>query len=263
MLFTRVLAGLAVVLLTTAVNADVTIASAISLKSALEKAQPLLENAAGEKVVFTFGGSGTLAGQIRQGAPVDLFLSADRATAEKLAADKTADPATLRVFAGNALVLVVPAKPDDATHSPASFAQVAKARKLAIGDPQAVPAGAYAKQVLDHLKLWDPLAKANQLVTTEDVAQALTLVRRGEVDAAIVYATDAKNQPAVRLVATADPAWYTPIEYVSVIIRDSPHKPAALNVQQALATPEVQAILHDFGFTPPPPPATATRPVSK
>lgn len=257
--FVRAIAGLAGMLLTTAAGADVTISAAISLKPALEKAQPLLEKVAEDKVIFNFGGSGTLAGQIRQGAPVDLFISADRATAEKLTADKTADPATERIVAGNTLVLVVPAKVDDSSHRPATFAELAKVKKLALGDPQAVPAGTYAKQVLEHLKLWEPLSKANQLVTTEDVSQALTLVRRGEVDAGIVYATDAKTQSAVRIVATADPAWHGPIEYVSVIVSDSRHKTAAMKVQEAISSTDVQAVLRDFGFTPPPHPATATK----
>jgi molybdate transport system substrate-binding protein len=166
----------------------------------------------------------------------------------------------VRVIAGNALVLVVPANVNTMAHSPASFTEVTKVQKLAVGDPKVVPAGAYAKQVLDHLKLWDTLSKANQLVTTGDVAQVLTLVRRGEVDAGIVYATDAKAQTAVRVVATADPAWHSPIEYVSVIVTDSQHKASAAKVQAALLTPALQSTLQSFGFTSPPAPATPTQP---
>jgi len=255
----RLAATLAALLLCASASADVTISAAISLKPALEKAQPLLEQAAGEKISFNFGASGTLAGQIQQGAPVDLFIAADRPTVQKLLDAKTVDPASVKAIAGNELVLVISRL--SSAPKPAGFADLLKLNKLAIGDPQVVPAGAYAKETLTALKLYDPLNNAGKLVTAENVAQVVTFVQRGDVDAGIVYATDAQAATSVEVVAAADPASHSPIEYVSALVAASTHRDAAAKAQLALTSDKVQAILHDFGFTPPPgPTATATKP---
>jgi len=245
-------------------RADVTLAAAISLKPALEKARPDLEKAAGEKITFTFGASGTLASQIQQGAPIDLFLSADRSTAEKLAAANAADKASLHVFAGNELVLIF--SPLSSSAPPKSLADIPRLKSLAIGDPKIVPAGAYAQQLLTSLKLWDTLDKTTQLVTAENVAQVLSFVSRGDVEAGIVYASDAKAAlpaPPTRatiVVATADPTLHRPIEYVSVIVSASQNKTAAAKIQQALTGEKVQSTLKAFGFTPTPLPPAAKSP---
>ena len=160
-------------------RADVTVSAAISLKGALEKAQPELEKAIGDKIVFNFGASGTLLSQIEKGAPVDLFIAADRATADKLARDKAGEAATEKVVACNQLVLIVSRLVDDKSHVPSGFADVLKAAKVAVGDPKVVPAGSYAKQVFTHLNVWDDLEKSGKLVTVENVAQVLTYVRAG------------------------------------------------------------------------------------
>ena len=129
---------------------------------------------------------------------MDLFISADRATADKLVAANAGDKATRTVVAGHSLVLVVPKANAESPASPKTFADLPKVKKVAVGEPKAVPAGAYAKEVLTKLKLWDDLDKAGKLVTGENVAQVLALVQRGEVDAGIVYAADAKGPPPTR-----------------------------------------------------------------
>ena len=240
---------------TAAARADVTVSAAISLKAALEKAQPELEKAAGEKVVFNFGASGTLLAQIEKGAPVDLFISADRATADKLVHDQAGDKASEQTIASNALVLIVYGGLTDAAQIPAGFADLMKVRNLAVGDPKVVPAGNYAKEVLTHLNLWDSLDKAGKLVTAANVAQVLTYVERGDADAGIVYATDAANAKGVKVVATADPALHDPIDYVSVVVSASGHKDAAAKVQAALLGDKSQAAFHGVGFVPPAKPA--------
>ena len=253
----RLAAALAAILLCAPAPADVTISAAISLKAALEKAQPLLEQAAGEKVSFNFGASGTLAAQIQQGAPVDLFIAADRPTVQKLLDAKAVDPASVKSIAGNELVLVNSRL--SSALKPAAFSDLLKLSKLAIGDPKVVPAGAYAKETLTALKLYDPLNNAGKLVTAENVAQVLTFVQRGDVDAGIVYATDAQAATGIDTVATADPASHSPIEYVSALVANTTHHAAAAKAQQAFSNDKVQSILHDFGFTPPPAPL-ATKP---
>ncbi|HVT83537.1 MAG TPA: molybdate ABC transporter substrate-binding protein [Phycisphaerae bacterium] len=240
-------------------RADLTVSAAISLKGALEKARPELEKSLGEKITWNFGASGTLVGQIQQGAPVDLFISADRATAQKLVAAHAGENASLTVVAGNALVLVVPKANADLRISPRSFSDLPKVRKVAIGEPKAVPAGAYATEVLTRLKLWDELEKAGKLVTGENVAQVMALVQRGEVDAGVVYATDARSAAdKVTVVMTADPSMHSPIEYVSVIVSASKHKASAAKLQQALLAPAAQETMREFGFTAPAAPPAAT-----
>lgn len=240
-----------------AARADITVSAAISLKAPLEKAQPDLEKSLGEKITFNFGASGTLLAQIEKGAPVDLFISADQATADKLITDKAGDKPTERPIASNSLVLIAYAGLTDAARIPTGFADLLKIQKLAVGDPAVVPAGNYAKQVLTRLKLWDALDKSGKLVTAANVAQVLTYVQRGDADAGIVYATDAKDAKNVKVVATADPGLHDPINYVSVIVSSSAHKPAAARLQDALLSEKVQAAFHDLGFSPPPkPPAT-------
>jgi molybdate transport system substrate-binding protein len=254
----RIAGILAAAFLCASACADVTISAAISLKPALEKAQPLLEQAAGEKISFNFGASGTLAGQIQQGAPVDLFISADRPTVQKLLDAHAADPASVKTIAGNELVLI--ATRLSSAPKPAGFSDVAKLKKIAIGDPKVVPAGAYAQETLTALKLYDQLDKAGQLVTAENVAQVVTFVQRGDVDAGIVYATDAQAATGIQIVATADPTTHSRIEYVSVLVVGSAHHEAAAKAQQTLLADKVQAILHALGFTPPPALTTTTKP---
>jgi molybdate transport system substrate-binding protein len=242
----------AVLLMPAVALGDVTVSAAISLKAALEKAQPELEKAAGEKVVFNFGASGTLAGQIQQGAPVDLFISADRATADKLVAAGAADKASEKAIAGNELVLIWSLL--SSAQVPKTFAEaVDKASKLAIGDPKVVPAGAYAKETLASMKRFDAQEKSGKLVTTENVAQVLAFVRRGEAEAGIVYATDAATAGAmVTVVATAEATTHSPIEYVGVTVSASKKKDAAAKIQQALVGEKVQGVMKGFGFTAPP-----------
>jgi molybdate transport system substrate-binding protein len=244
----------AVISASSALWADVTISAAISLKPALEQAKPHLQKAAGQTVTFNYGASGTLANQIRQGAPVDLFLSADRPTVDKLVDAGGADKKTVATFATGDLVLVVPA--DNPAHL-AGFADLTNAKKIAIGDPKVVPAGAYAKQTLTTLKLWDTLDKADKLVTAENVAQTLAYAARGEVDAALVYATDAKASDKVKVLAVAPADSHAPIEYVGVIPKDASNPALAATLQATLATPEIQAIFKSNGFGPP-----ATQPTS-
>lgn len=226
-----------------AARGEVVISAAISLRAALEKAQPHLEKESGEKVSFNFGASGILAGQVQQGAPIDLFISADRATIERLVAARAAE--RVQVVAGNVLVLV------EGKNSAAGMKQVGdvtRARRVAIGEPRVVPAGVYAREALMALKLWEGLEKAGKLVTCENVAQVLTLVNRGEVEAGFVYRTDVVAGSQARIVAEVDAALHGKIEYVSAVVMTSRNKAGAEKAQAALAGEKVRAILKEQGF---------------
>lgn len=224
------------------------VAAAISLQDALTAVGRQYQAETGHSVRFTFGSSGQLAAQVTAGAPVDLFVSAAAKQADDAIAAGAASKASRVVIAGNAVVLIAP--PGDRS-KPVNFEQLADEDlgRIAIGDPATVPAGAYAKQVLEHLQIWPTLKR--RLIYGTNVRVVLDLVARGEVRAGLVYRTDAMQAgDKVRLVATADAAWHGPIEYVAVATnRTSPEAAAFLNY---LSGEAAQATLREFGFAPPP-----------
>ncbi len=246
----RLIAFLTIALLVTpALRAEsFTVSAAISLKESFEQVGRDYHARTGDDVRFNFDASGRLAQQVKQGAPVDAFVSAANREMDDLAAAGRVDPATRRVVAGNTLVLVVPAA---ATDGPRSLADLATGTgKVAAGDPKSVPAGHYAQQTLAALKL--TAAVAPRLVLGQNVRQVLTYVERGEVSAGLVYGTDAQQAgAAVRVVATADASTHDPIEYPAAVIAGSPHAAAAKRFVDYLATPAARAVLVAHGFTVP------------
>ncbi|MDX9976312.1 MAG: molybdate ABC transporter substrate-binding protein [FCB group bacterium] len=213
--------------------------AAASTADALEAIAETYRLETGTRVTVVPAGSATLARQIQSGARADLFLSASGEWADYLA--KHGLIAERRQFLTNQLVAVVPtdskatlAKPEDLLDP--SFA------RIAIGDPDAVPAGAYARQALRKLNLWDRLQP--KLVPGADARQALLYVEQGETDAGIVYATDAKASPSVRTAFTFDPALSGPIQYPLVLLN-----PAARPFYTYLTSPESLAQFTQRGFT--------------
>jgi molybdate transport system substrate-binding protein len=234
------------------------VAAAISLKDALTDLAPAFTSATGDTVEFSFASSGALVAQVKSGAAIDIFISAaakqmdDLEQAPLLAAD------TRRNIAENRLVLIVPGTrgPNIATFQDLSTSAV---HRIAIGEPATVPAGQYALQVLDHLKLTAALHE--KIIYGANVRQVLSYVERGEVDAGIVYATDAQEAGAqVKVIATADPADHEPIVYPAAILSGSDHKAEAQKFLDFLASKKGQEILTARGFSLPPVPATNPAP---
>jgi molybdate transport system substrate-binding protein len=231
---------------TRAADPSITVSAAISLREALTQIANDWQKASGVAVQLNFGASGTLMTQIQAGAPVDLFISAGPEQVDQLIQKSLADPATRRNVVGNTLVLIVPA---DAKQPPAQFADLADARftHIAIGQPQAVPAGMYAMQVFKSLSI-DSRIK-DRLVYGANVRQVLDYVQNGDVQAGIVYKTDAITAGTqVRIVATADAAWHEPIVYPGVVLKDSKSAAAALKFLEQLQTPQAAATFRDHGF---------------
>ncbi len=246
----------------TAPGETITVSAAISLKESLGKIAATYEKQTGEKIEFNFDASGKLAQQIAQGAPVDVFISADNEQADKLVKSGNADRSSRRVIARNSLVLIVPT---DHTGSPASFADLGTSKaKVAAGDPRSVPAGRYAEQTLRALKIYDQVAP--RLVLAENVRQVLTYVQRGEVEAGIVYRTDARvARSTVTVVQTADPQTHDAIEYPAVLVTASAHQQAGRKFLDYLKTQAASAVLTEYGFelpaeTAPPEKSPTTRP---
>lgn len=243
-----VLLAILIALLVAPAAAAIRVGAAISLKDAVIEIGDRYEQATGEPVEFVFASSGQLLGQIRNGAPIDVFLSAAPTQVEALQAAGLVDPQTRRDVVRNELVLVVPT---DAANPPRSFAALAGegVRRLAIGEPTTVPAGRYAAQVLSALGLTDTLV--GKLVYGTNVRQVLAYVQRGEVTAGIVYATDARQAgDSVRVVATADPATHEPITYPGVVVSASPHPRAARRFLDYLGEEDATAVFIRHGFQP-------------
>ena len=236
------------------VAADITVSAAISLKEALADAGRAFEKKTGDHVSFNFLASGPLMKQIENGAPVDVFVSAAHKQLDDLKKENLIDRATERVVAKNQLVLVVPS---GAINSPGKFEDLSDARfqRIAIGEPRSVPAGDYAMQTLAALKLTDALK--DRLKMGANVRQVLDYVERGEVDAGIVYRTDALiSGGKVRIVATADESTHQPIEYPGAVIAASKQHDDALHFLEFLHSTDGTEILTRYGF------ASATSPTT-
>jgi len=196
-----------------AAEPPIVVFAAASLKNVLDAAAAAFQTATGVEVKFSYGGSLALARQIEQGAPADVFVSADEDSMDE-AADKGAIRKDTRVdLLTNALVVVAPA--DSAVKTLDLTADALKAAlgegKLSTGEVGTVPVGKYAKAALTKLGLWD--AVQPHLAMSDNVRSALEFVARGEAPLGIVYATDAAAEPKVRVVATFPEGSHPPIVY--------------------------------------------------
>lgn len=211
--------------------------AAASLKNALDEA-----NAAyGSAVVASYAASSALARQIERGAPAQVFFSADADWMDYLEQKNLVQPGSRRNVLGNRLVWVVPAS----ASAPSDPLSALGARgRLALADPQHVPAGKYAKAALEKLGTWKDLAA--RIAAAENVRAALALVARGEAPLGIVYQTDAVAEPKVRIAGRIDPRLHAPIVYPAAALRGA--TPAALHYLEFLAGPRAGKIFEKHGF---------------
>jgi molybdate transport system substrate-binding protein len=237
------LAGLAAAALArrgTAQPAEILVFAAASLSEALQEIGAAFERRTGGHVVFSFAGSGDLARQIQAGAPADVFVSADRARMDQLEAAGLVRPADRVDLVSNRLVVVLPAGSPLAVRSAADLLGV---RRLALADPVAVPAGAYARQWLEQAGLWAALRE--RVVPALDVRTALAAVESAAVDAGVVYRTDAAVSRRVRVAfEVADgPA----IVYPAAVLASSA-RPLARAFLEELRSPAARAVFERRGF---------------
>ena len=230
-----------------ALEGAVTVFAAASAKPVLDALDPVLK-ARGVTLRLVYAGSSTLARQIEAGAPADIYVSANTAWMDYLANEGLLAPATRTNVATNQLVLIardpLPA-PLMAFGPGYPIASVLRNGRLAIADPDHVPAGLYARQALKAFGMWTEVQ--DQLALTRDVTGALLLVARGEARLGVVYASDAKRVPDVHVFAPFPEDSHAPIVYPAAIIqgRDSP---AARQVLAALVGTEGQAAFRAAGF---------------
>lgn len=196
---------------------------------------------------ISFAGSSALARQIEAGAAADLFVSADEAWMNEVEQKGFLRPGTRVSFLRNTLVIVAPRSSTVKLVIRPGFplAKTLGNGRLAVADPNGVPAGIYAKQALTRLGVWDSVA--GKLAPAENVRAALALVSRGAAPLGIVYGTDARAEPDVRVVGTFLPAMHEPISYPVAVLKAS-RNPDTEGFRRFLLSGEGKAIFRRFGF---------------
>jgi len=228
---------------------DVTVFAAASLTDALKEIDTAYTKRSGVAVKESFAASSTLARQIEAGAPAQVFVSADTKWMDYLAQKGLIDAASRVNLLSNALAVIAP---QDSPLGPRAIdASIDWPRllgpdgKLAVGDPDHVPAGIYAKEALQRLGAWHSLE--SRLARAEDVRGALTLVERGEAPLGIVYVTDARVSGTVKIVGVFPPSSHSPIVYPFAIVKGAA-APAVQTYFRFLSGPEALAIYRRYGF---------------
>ncbi|QIE99544.1 molybdate ABC transporter substrate-binding protein [Pantoea stewartii] len=247
-------ATVAVIALSLAVPAlaadKITVFAAASLTNALNEIAAHYKKTHGTEVVSSFASSSVLARQIEQGAPADLFISADQQWMDDAVAKKSMIDTTRYTLLGNDLVLIAPrsenARPvtiNDKT----DWKRLLKGERLAVGDPDHVPAGIYAKEALEKLGAWSSLSPV--LARANNVRAALALVERNETPYGIVYGSDAVASQKVQVVGTFPEDSHKPVEYPVAIVKDRDNA-AVKAFYNYLKGPEAAAVFTQYGFTP-------------
>jgi molybdate transport system substrate-binding protein len=249
-LLASLLAGLMLAAAPRAFAADqpILVFAAASLKNALDDADAAYERRTGVKVAASYAASGTLAKQLESGAPADLFISADLDWMDYVEARHLIRPDSRSNLLGNTLVLVAPAASTvEAVLAPGShLAPLLGDGRLAVGDPQSVPAGKYAEAALTQLGIW-PEVK-DRLASAESVRAALAYVSLKEAPLGIVYGTDAAADKGVRVVATFPASSYPAIVYPAALTTSGTAAGAAAFLTW-LKSPEAAAYFTKQGFT--------------
>jgi molybdate transport system substrate-binding protein len=223
---------------------ELTISAAASLQDALNDIKATFEKEHPTVIInYNFGASGALQQQISQGAPVDLFFSAAEDKFDKLVQDGLIEKTKGTDLVGNELVLVVP---NDSNKGIKAFEDLPKTDKISIGTPEAVAAGQYAKETLENLNVWKGIE--GKVVYAKDVRQVLTYVETNNVDAGIVYKTDALISPKVKIVATAEENTHAPIIYPLGVIKNGTHPKEAQLFYDYLQNEKSMKTLGKFGF---------------
>jgi molybdate transport system substrate-binding protein len=225
--------------------AEITVSAAASLTDVLKQIAANYEKQSGDKIIFNFGASSLLAQQIAAGAPADIFFSADEAQMNLLAKKHLVIPATRKSVLSNSLVVVVPADSTLQIKSPSDLTNT-DVKQIALADPKAVPAGVYAKAWLEKLQLWP--AVEPKVVPTENVRATLAAVASGNVDAGVVYKTDAAISKKVKIACEVPRADGPDINYPVALVKDSQQPDAAKKFLDYLSSKAAGQVFKQFGF---------------
>jgi molybdate transport system substrate-binding protein len=222
---------------------QVVVSAAVSLTEALQQLAPLFQQSSDDRVVLNLGASNTLARQIRFGAGVDVFISADEAQLDAVAMQ--IEPATRVDLLSNQLAIAVP---DDRPRTMTSVRDLRdpSIRRIAVGDPAAVPAGVYAKQYLQKLGMWSDIA--GKIIPAGSVRLALAAVESGAADAAIVYHTDMAMAAHAREALVIPAADGPRIVYPAAIVRSGKNQDGGRRFLAFLQTPPATTVFTRAGF---------------
>ena len=248
-LFAFVLAVLAGASQPLVAQEQITVFAAASLKNALDDANAAFTKATGVKVTASYAASSALARQIEQGAPADIFISADLQWMDYVGERKLIKPDTRVNLLGNKLVLIAPADSKIAKVTIGQgfdIARLAGSDRIAVADVNAVPAGRYAKAALEKLGAW--AAAGPKLAQAENVRAALAFVARDETPIGIVYETDAKAEPKVKVIGAFPDSSYPPVTY-PVAETVTTTKQAVPQYLHFLRSPAAKAIFEKYGFS--------------
>ncbi|MFA5904824.1 MAG: molybdate ABC transporter substrate-binding protein [Desulfobacula sp.] len=225
---------------------EITVSAAMSLKNAFEDIGRLYESSTGTTCVFNFGASGDLLKQISGGAPVDVFASAAKKDMDEADRQGLTIAGTRTDFALNSVVLIVPvgAKTDLKSFEGLKAMEI---QKIAVGNPKSVPAGRYAEDVFTFYNILSSLK--DKFIYTENVRQVLDYVARNEVDAGVVYATDAAARlKEVKIAATAPESSHQPVVYPVALVKGTKNESDAKAFIALVLSDQGRAVLQKYGF---------------
>ena len=222
-----------------------TISAAASMQNVLEDIKVLYnQKYPRAKITFNFGSSGSLQHQIEQGAPVDIFVSAAPQQMNRLAERKLLLDNTRRDLVKNQMVLVV--SKDESAIANFDDLKEESTELIALGEPNSVPAGNYAREILTNLDIIETIKQ--KAVYGKDVRQVVNYVATGNTDAGIVYRTDTVNNRRIKIVAIAPETIHSPVVYPIAITKESKNVEAAMQMVEFLFTPQAQAVFERHGF---------------
>lgn len=224
---------------------ELNISAAASLKDALMEIQTEYEKTNDVKLIINFAASGTLQKQIEEGAPSDIFISAAQKQMDALEEKGLIVKESRKDLLGNSLVLIAAEEAKDKIQG-ISDIKKADIGKISIGVPESVPAGSYAKESLENLKMWEEIEP--KLVLAKDVRQVLTYVETGEVDAGIVYSSDAALLTKGAIVGTFPADSHKPVVYPVSLINESKNKEAAQKFLDFLSEEKSAETFSKYGF---------------
>jgi molybdate transport system substrate-binding protein len=227
---------------------DVLVFAAASMKNALDDVAAQWQRRSGKKVVISYAASNTLVRQIEQGAPADIYISADLAWMDYGQQKNLIKPETRLNLLGNRIVLVAPkdAAVTVSLQQGVDLAALLKGGRLAMGNVDGVPAGKYGKAALEKLGAWDGVK--NKLAQADNVRAALAFVARGEAPLGIVYQTDAASDPSVQIVGTFPESSHPPIVYPAALTKESA-SPDAAPFLDFMLSGTARAAFEKQGFT--------------
>lgn len=230
---------------------EIRVLAAASLSNVLDRLCQAWAAKGEPKCVAVYAASSALARQIENGAPGDVFISADEPWMKHVVDKKAVKPETQRALATNLLVIIAPADSKVALTPGPNFAIAAALGegRLSLADPESVPAGRYAKAALTHFAVWDQVA--SRIARAENVRDAMAFVARSAAPLGIVYSTDARVEPKVRIVAAFPEGSHPPVVYPMAVTANA-RSPRAQAFLDFLMTAESQKTLADAGFGPPP-----------